>query len=140
MSIPLINGVTRSWAQVQILIGGLPFMGVRGINYSTKRVVNQHYGIGDEPVSRGYGNKSYDSGSIEISLDDWKAICASAPNGDPTLLAPFQIKVIWAPTENMVITDSETLQNVVFTNNGRSLKSGDTIHYHTASFDWAGLA
>jgi hypothetical protein len=134
-----IGGVSYSSANVNVLISGVPLIFVRSISYDKKRNVTNNYAIGPEPVSIGYGQVTYSGGSIEIAMDDWKRIIAGAPGGDPTLIAPFVIQIIWTPDATTPKTTTDTLLNCRFVQDGQDVKQGDTIHYKTYSFEFAGM-
>ena len=87
---PLVNGTNYSWANVTLILFGVPVTGVTEISYSAKQKKENNYGAGVEPVSRGYGNKEYE-GSISLYADVWKKIIAASPDRDPLQIAPFDI-------------------------------------------------
>ena len=57
MATPLINGINYSWANVKVILFGVPVVGITKIEYKTKQKKENQYGAGYEPISRGYGNK-----------------------------------------------------------------------------------
>ena len=95
MSNPLINGVNYSWANVKLVLFGVPVVGITQIEYKRKQKKENNYGFGLEPVSRGYGNKEYE-GKITLYRDEWNAIIAAAPNRDPLDIPWFDIQVSFA--------------------------------------------
>ncbi len=123
MAAPLINGVNYSWANVTLVLFGIPVVGVTSISYNRKQAKENNYGAGSEPVSRGHGNVSYE-GSIELYLEEWKAIIAAAPNGDPLQIQPFDIQVTFSG--NGVDYTSDTLKMVEFMEDPMSTKQGDS--------------
>jgi len=89
----------------------------------TKRKKKNNYGFGSEPISRGYGQTTYE-GSITIYYDELKRLAAAAPNGDITKLPPFSIIVIF---EGAAIgVSKETLTNVEFLKDPFASNTGDT--------------
>jgi hypothetical protein len=133
----LINGHSYEWADIQLAIaGGTPVAGITEINYEAKRNIQNIYGIGSEPVSRGYGAKEY-SASITIKWEEVQALIALAPDGDITQIPTFTITVAWLDTENAIVQN--TLQNVKFADNSLKTKQGDTSTDITLNLVIAGI-
>lgn len=124
MATPLINGVNYSWANVKLILFGVPVVGITKISYKTKQKKENQYGAGYEPVSRGYGNKEYE-GSIEIYTDELKNIIAAAPNRDLMAIPPFNIDVVFEDANNGFLTQDK-LQMCEFTEEGLDASQGDT--------------
>jgi hypothetical protein len=120
---PLINGVNYSWANITLSLFGVPVKGITKIDYNRKQTKENNYGAGAEPISRGYGNIEYE-GSIDLYLDEWKAICKSAPSGDPLAIAPFNVIITYGVNRATAIVD--TLQMVEFMEDPLSTSQGDT--------------
>jgi len=122
-STALINGINYSWGNISLVLFGIPIVGITKISYSAKQTKENNYGIGFEPISRGYGNREYE-GSIELYLDEWKRIIAASPNKDPLQIAPFQIQVVFGGTA--VNPNKEVLQFCEFLENPLDANQGDT--------------
>jgi hypothetical protein len=120
---PLINGINYSWANIRVILFGVPVVGILKIDYKRKQKKENNYGFGSEPVSRGYGNKEYD-GSIELYTDEWQRIVNASPNHDPMAIAPFDIQVSFSGSG--VATTSHTLKSCEFTEDPFEAKQGDT--------------
>lgn len=129
----------KSWADITLLIGGVPLLEVQEISYSREREKKDHYGIGDKVVSRGYGNVADTGFQLKMSFDELKRLEAAAPNGDITLLPPGTCSVVWKRTAQNPTSYTDTLTNVEFTSNGRDLKQGDTKHFTTIKGVFAGF-
>jgi len=123
MSTPLINGINYSWANISLVLFGVPVVGITKIDYNRKQKKENNYGAGSQPVSRGYGNYEYD-GKIEIYLDEWKRIIAASPQGDPLLIAPFNIEVVYSGRG--ILASKDTLRAVEFMEDPLSASQGDT--------------
>lgn len=123
MSTPLINGINYSWANVTLVLFGVPVVGITKISYKRKQKKENNYGVGSQPVSRGYGNYEYE-GSIEVYLDEWKRIIAAAPNRDPLLIAPFDIQVVYAGRG--LTAEKDVLQSCEFLEDDFTASQGDT--------------
>ena len=124
MSTPLINGVNYSWANIKLILFGVPVVGITKISYKTKQKKENQYGAGYEPVSRGYGNKEYE-GSIEIYTDELKRIINSAPNRDLMAIPPFNIDIVFEDG-NSGFLSQDKLQMCEFTEEGLDASQGDT--------------
>jgi hypothetical protein len=119
----LINGISYSWQDVRLNLFGVPVRGITKIEYKAKQNKMNNYGVGIEPISRGYGNKEYE-GSIELYLDEWKAIIAASPNGDPTAIDAFSVQVIYGSARTTARVDY--LNMVEFLEDPLSTSQGDT--------------
>jgi len=131
--------INKSWADITCLVGGVPLLEVQEIDYNRERKIEDHYGAGDKVVSRGYGNVMDTGFSLKMSFDELKRLELAAPNGDITLYPPFPVKVVWKPTTTNPTTWTDTLTNCQFTNNGRSLKQGETKSFFTVKGIFAGF-
>ena len=122
-SVPLINGINYSWGNIKLILFGVPVIGITKIEYKRSQKKENNYGIGFEPISRGYGNVTYEA-SIEIYQDEWKRIIASSPNNDPLSIAPFDIQVVYAGSNAQIKVD--TLQMCEFLEDGLVANQDDT--------------
>lgn len=122
-STPLINGINYSWANISLVLFGVPVVGITKIEYKKKQKKDNNYGAGSQPISRGYGNYEYE-GSIEIFQDEWKRIIAAAPDRDPQQIAPFDIQVTFAGRG--LTTEKDVLRACEFTEDSFSASQGDT--------------
>jgi len=120
---PLINGTAYSWSSISFNLFGVPVSGIVSIDYNRKQEKTNNYGAGSEPVSRGYGRKSYE-GSIELYLDEWKKIIAAAPSFDPLEIGWFDIPVTYGNSISDATLD--VLRGVEFMEDPFSAKEGDT--------------
>ena len=119
---PLINGINYSWANISLILFGVPVVGITKIDYKRKMKKENNYGAGQQPVSRGYGNYEYE-GSIEIYTDEWKRIIAASPLRDPLLIQPFDIQVVFAGVA--VAPEKDVLRACEFTEDPLAANSGD---------------
>jgi hypothetical protein len=124
MATPLINGINYSWANVKVILFGVPVVGITKIEYKIKQKKENNYGAGYEPISRGYGNKEYE-GSIEIYSDELKRIIASAPDRDLMKIPPFKIHVLFESGLGALVTE-DVLSMCEFTEEGLTASQGDT--------------
>lgn len=120
---PIINGVNYSWSNVKLNLFGVPVVGITEILYHKKQKKENNYGVGQDPVSRGYGNNEYE-GSITLYKDEWNRIIQAAANKDPLGIAPFTIQVLFGGSS--VTFAQDNLYACEFTNDPFDAKSGDT--------------
>lgn len=122
--IPLINGVNYSSANVSVIIPLLGLViGITEINYSKETAIDDNYALGQDPVSRGFGQNKY-SGDISMYKETWNRIIDASPLRDPSGLPIFDIIVTFGGAG--VAFRKETLRAVSFKANPMAVKSGDT--------------
>lgn len=120
----LINGYSYGWSDIQLSIaGGVPVYDITSIEYSTKRKIENIYGAGSAPVSRGYGNVEY-AGSITIKLQELVPLRSIAPFGDITQIPEFTITIAYLDQNLNIIIN--TLNNVQFMADDLKTKQNDT--------------
>ena len=123
MATPLINGVSYSWANVKLVLFGVPVVGITKITYKAKQKKEDNYGMGTEPVSRGYGNKEYE-GSITLYREEWAKVIAASPSRDPHLIPQFDISVTFSGAG--VAPQLDVLQACEFLEDPFTVGQGDT--------------
>ena len=134
---PRINGHSYEWADIQLSIAGsVPVIGITEISFSYARDIKNIYGAGSEPVSVGYGAKTYDA-SITLLMEEVENLISIAPNSDLTQIPTFTITVSWLDSENAIVT--RKLKNVKFMNYDLKTKQGDTSTPITMKLIYAGL-
>lgn len=96
MATVLKNGINYSWGDIKFVLFGRVVTGITTISYKRSQTKENNYGVGFEPISRGYGNVEYEA-SIELYTDEWRSIKSSAlATGQNVLeLPPFDIEVIF---------------------------------------------
>ena len=135
---PRFNGHSYEWADIQLSIAGsVPVIGITEISFSYARDIKNIYGAGSEPVSVGYGAKTYDA-SITLLMEEVENLISIAPNSDLTQIPTFTITVSWLDSENAIVT--RKLKNVKFMNYDLKTKQGDTSTPITMKLIYAGLA
>jgi hypothetical protein len=116
---PLVNGTAYSWSQITVNILGVPVAGVTGVNYTENQEMQDNYGAGNRPVSRGYGN-IVTEGSITLHMEEVEALQASISTGRLQDIPEFDIVVAFLPEGGVITT--HTLKNCRFKTNGRELE------------------
>jgi hypothetical protein len=120
---PLINGVNYSWSSIKLVLFGVPVVGITQIEYKRKQKKENNYGMGTEPVSRGYGNKEYE-GKITLYREEWNAIISAAPSRDPLDIPFFDIQVTFSGAR--VAPSLDVLRACEFLEDPFTVGQGDT--------------
>jgi hypothetical protein len=121
--VPLINGKSYEWADIIVNVLGVPIIGIANIEYEEKQAMENVYGAGRLPVSRGYG-KIEPTAKMTILMEELENIQTVAPLGRIQDIPEFDIVVAFV--DSALITRKHVLKNVRFMNNKRASSSGDT--------------
>jgi hypothetical protein len=121
--VPLINGKSYEWADIAVNILGVTVVGVTSIEYGEKQNMENIYGAGRFPVSRGYGSIE-PTAKITLLMEEVQAIMSVAPLGRLMDIPEFDISVAFI--DSALTTVNHTLRNVRFMNNDIKSASGDT--------------
>ncbi|HMN90455.1 MAG TPA: hypothetical protein PKD70_06180 [Saprospiraceae bacterium] len=116
---PLVNGTAYSWSQIIVNILGIPVAGVTGVSYTEEQEMQDNYGAGNRPVSRGYGNITTE-GSVTLHMEEVEALQAAISTGRLQDIPEFDIVVAFLPEGGVITT--HTLKNCRFKTNGRDLE------------------
>jgi hypothetical protein len=135
MSLVLVNGVTVGAANVSLLLGGLVVTGIKSLELNYTQEKGNVEGWQHQPIGRERKLYKYEPGTLEILLEEWKAICAVAPNRDPLQIPMFNIPVVYDNGN----PPSELICNAEFTGVKRSYKSGDGALWVVVGYVYAGL-
>ncbi len=119
----LINGVAHDWASITLNIMGQSIAGVTKITYSEEQTVENNYGAGNLPVSRGYGQIN-PTGSITLLGETVAALELLSPSGRLQDLGMFPIIVAYVPKGGL--RRVHRLTRCEFTGNSRDVSTGDT--------------
>ena len=92
MALPLINGTAYSWSQIQLNLLGTPVNGIVAISYEESQEMQDNFGAGNRPVSRGYGKKECKA-SITLEMAEVEALQDAAPNGSLMDIPEFDVPV-----------------------------------------------
>lgn len=125
---PLINGRAYDWSMIEINFGfassSEAIYGIKAVKWERKRKVESNYGIGSQPISRGYGNWTY-TASIELDYATQVMFQEASPDGTLMGLGEFDLIVHFAhPDDGRTVTT--TLQKCIFSEDGMEAKQDDT--------------
>ena len=130
----MVNNVAYSWSMIQLTAPALTgsananpviLQGVSGIKWNIKKNVQTNYGLGGEPVNRGFGNREY---TASITMDYNTQVQLRALKGTLMNLGEFDLIVSFA---NEMGTDdwteeTVTLKGCLFTEDGMEANQDDT--------------
>lgn len=130
----IINNVAYSWAMVQLTAPALTgsananptiLQGVTAIKWNIKKKVESNYGLGGEPVNRGFGNTEY---TASITMDYNTQVQLRALKGSLMNLGEFDLVVSFANEFNTqdFSTETVTLKGCLFNEDGMEVSQDDT--------------
>ena len=122
--IPLINGVEHGWANLIVNIAGVPVVGIVAIDYEDDQAVDNIYGAGQTPISRGYGNIT-PKASITLLRSEAEALRSASGTRRLQDIAPFDIIVCFVPVIGGTMI-THKIRNCQFTKDALGIKQGDT--------------
>jgi|SRR6185369_1172939 len=135
MGLVFKNGNVVGSANITTTIGGVIVTGIKSVNFKFGRKKENVQGFQAQPIGRGRGAYTYDALTLEILLEEYKAICAAAPNNDPTQISAFNIPIVYDGN----ILPPEILNNVEFTDSTYNPKAGDMAIWITVECIFAGI-
>ena len=121
--VPFVNGKLYDWADIVLVIAGVPVTGITGIEYKDDQDIVTKYGAGRYPVGFAQGRIT-STGKITLYQEEVEAMQRQSLTGRLQDIAPFDIIVSYLPDTGIVSIDK--LRNCMFKNNGRGWKEGDT--------------
>jgi len=120
---PLINGKSYEYADITCNILGVPVVGITSVEYEETQAMENIYGAGRNPVSRGYGQMT-PTAKVTILMEEIENIQAVAPRGKLQDIPEFDIVILF--TDSALVARKHVLKNVRFMKNIRSSSAGDT--------------
>lgn len=122
---PLVNGRAYDWAQVFVRMsnGSTPFFGITSVSYSDSQEMENNYGAGNMPTSRGYGNYTAEA-SVSLTMEEVEKIQAAVPSGRLQDLPEFDLGISFVHPETARIVN-HTVRNCKFKGNSRELNQND---------------
>lgn len=116
------SGLTGSTSANPVIL-----QGVSGIKWNIKKNMKTNYGLGGEPVNRGFGNREY---TASITMDYNTQVQLRALKGSLMALGEFDLVISFA--NEMGVDDSKwttetiTLKGCLFTEDGMEANQDDT--------------
>lgn len=130
----IVNNVAYSWSMIQLTapvltgssnINPVILQGVSGIKWNIKKNIQTNYGLGGEPVNRGFGNREY---TASITMDYNTQVQLRSLRGTLMNLGEFDLIVSFANEmgTNDWTTETVTLKGCLFTEDGMEANQDDT--------------
>ena len=128
----IINNVAYSWSMIRLSCPGLGIdedstilQGVSEIKWEKTRKVENNYGIGGNPINRGFGNKTC---TASITMDYNTVSQLRSAVGSLMDLGEFDLIVSFADLtdESTMETSTVTLKGCLFNKEGFESKQDDT--------------
>lgn len=122
MATSLINGQAHSWSQIVLSIGQTEVVGIKKISYKDEQEMQNNYGQGNKPVSRAYGNITYEA-SVTLHMAEIQALQNASPTGRIQDIKEFDVLIAFIPEDGTIV--KHKLEKCRFKNNGRDMSQGD---------------
>lgn len=120
---PLINGKSYEYADITLIVLGVPIIGATAVEYGEEANITNVYGTGRYPISRGHGTVE-PMAKITLLMEEVMNIVAAAPNGRLHDIPEFDIIVSY--TDVSLIPVVHKIRNCRFKNNKIGSSTGDT--------------
>lgn len=121
--IPLVNGKSYEFADIEVIILGVPIVGITAIQYGEDANIENVYGTGRFPVSRGHGQVT-PTCKITFLKEEINNIIAVAPQGRVYNIPEFDIIVTYTDTSLIPVTHK--IRNCRFKNDMIDTQTGNT--------------
>lgn len=129
---PLINGHEYSHTSVELLIGGIPVVGCKSMNYSTKRDKGKVYGTAPQIIGLTRGKEDLTC-DMEIYRLEWEVVRAQLGiGGNGFMDSALTIRVTIAEPGRPVIVDRILSAYVIESTHG----SQDGNDPHAVKLGW----
>ena len=127
MAKTLINGRAYDWSMLEFNFGFASsndqIAGITAIKWNRSRKIESNYGVGSEPVSRGFGNVTY-TGAITLDYATQVIFQEASPDGTLEGLGEFDTIVHFAhPDDGRTVTT--TLYGCIFNEDGMEASQDD---------------
>lgn len=123
----MVNGRSYDWSMIEINfsnIAGEAIVGITNVKYKRERKIENNYGAGSEPISRGFGNYTY-TASLTMDMNAIQQLKGLTTTGVLEDLGEFDVVVSYNhPTSGMTVVD--TIKACIFSENGVDVSQDDT--------------
>lgn len=129
-----INNKEYAWGDIQVFVLGRFVLGLKAVEYKTKKEKEANYGAGRDPRSIQHGKRAYE-GSITISQSEVEALnrAARAKGYKDILDVDIDLVVSYIPEYSEVIT-IDHIQCASFSEFPKGMKEGDKMSEHAMPF------
>lgn len=130
----IVNNVAYSWSMVQLTAPALTgsakanpiiLSGVSAVKWNIEHKVETNYGLGGQPVNRGFGNTVY---TASITMDYNTQVQLRALKGSLMNLGEFDLVISFANDlgSDDWVEETITLQGCLFNEDGMEVSQDDT--------------
>ena len=130
----IVNNVAYSWSMVQLTAPALTgsananpiiLSGVSAVKWNIEHKVETNYGLGGQPVNRGFGNTVY---TASITMDYNTQVQLRALKGSLMNLGEFDLVISFANVlgADDWVEETITLQGCLFNEDGMEVSQDDT--------------
>lgn len=130
----IVNNVAYSWSMVQLTAPALTgssnsnpviLAGVSAVKWNIEHKVETNYGLGGQPVNRGFGNTVY---TASITMDYNTQVQLRALKGSLMNLGEFDLVISFANDMGADgwVEETITLQGCLFNEDGMEVSQDDT--------------
>lgn len=130
----IVNNVAYSWSMVQLTAPGLTgsananpiiLAGISAIKWNIEHKVETNYGLGGQPVNRGFGNTVY---TASITMDYNTQVQLRALKGSLMNLGEFDLVVSFSNDlgSDDWVEETVTLSGCLFNEDGMEVSQDDT--------------
>lgn len=126
MAAILINGRAYDWSMIEFSfsnIVGEPITGITAVNWKKTTNIVSNYGVGQNPISRGKGNITYE-GSVTIDYTAQTTLQRLSPDGTLEGLGEFDLIITYNHPDSGK-TISNALYKCIFSEDGMSASQDD---------------
>ncbi len=129
-----INNKEYAFGDIQVFILGAFILGLKGIEYTTKKDKEHNYGAGRSPRGIQHGKRT-PSGTLTVTQSEFEALnrAARAKGFKDLLDVDIDIVVSYAPEYSAVIT-TDVIQGASFSEMPKGMKEGDMSSTHALPF------
>ena len=102
----MINGNEYAWEDIQVVIFGVPLIGIKEVKYGASKAHGNVHGRGAQPIAMTRGKKDAKPGKLVLLQSQFESLQNATPAfRDPTDWAPFDMVVAYAPEGGVITTD-----------------------------------
>lgn len=120
---PLAAGIDYQWNDIVVNVMGVPLVTITDVEYNQEQEMQNNYGAGAFPVSRGYGKYTI-TAKMTLSMKEVQNLRAVAPNGRLQDIPEFDVTVNYISVNNPIVVHK--IRNCRIMNDVRSTKNNDT--------------
>jgi hypothetical protein len=117
------QGVNYTWQNAAIILFNVPLVGITKISIKEKQSKTNEYGMGREPIYRGYGNKEYEA-SLSVYFDELVKWVNATSNGKILDIPYFDFPMVLGGTR--VLPQKVIVRGAEFLESPFEVAQGDT--------------